>query len=374
MGEFYMNKWRKLIGSTILGLTLVLSAPAAVPLQGTVTEVQAAAVKPAAPEMLAVTSAGKNKITVRWQPVKGVTGYQIYRKQPGKQWERIKTLKGANGNTYTDTAVTTGKQYYYTVKAYKTSSGKTVTGSGDTRTFTTVAGLQYVKLNKTKTTVYTGKTTTLKLTGTTATPSWKSSNTNIATVSSKGVVTGKKAGTAKVTATLCGKKFTCTVTVKSSSGSTSLKSNYTKFKNYINKHGVTLKGTNTKYIAYKEGTTQIGVGYVPKTDKIDLFSVAASGNTAAGTDVLINCTKSKNGTAQISIFSKDGTVVLKATLCPSTYRKTTTLKFYNTKGKLITGQLAKASNDLVRETIDGANEVMKVTMKMTVRDIGFSVF
>lgn len=370
-----MNKWRKLIGSTILGLTLVLSAPAAVPLQGTVTEVQAATVKPATPKMLSVASAGRNKITVRWQPVKGVTGYQVYRKQPGKQWERIKTLKGTTGNIYTDTAVTTGKQYYYTVKAYKTSSGKTVTGSGDTGTFTTVAGLQYVKISRTKTTVYTGSTTALKLTGTTATPVWKSSNKNIAAVSSKGVVTGKKAGTAKVTATLCGKKFTCTVTVKrSSSGSTALKKNYTRFKNYINKHGVTIKGTNMKYIAYKEGTTQIGVGYVPETDKIDLFSVAASGNTATGTDVLINCTKTKNGTAQIGIFSKDGTVVLKATLYPSTYRKTTTLKFYNTKGKRITGQLAKSCNDLVRTTIEGANEVMKATMKMTVRDIGFSVF
>lgn len=83
--------------------------------------------------------------------------------------------------------------------------------------------------------------------------------------------------------------------------------------------------------------------------------------------------KTKNGTAQISIFSNDGTMVLKATLCPATFRKTTTLKFY-ANGKLVTGELAKSSNDLVKATIEGANEVMKSTMKMTVRDIGFYVF
>lgn len=374
MGELHMNKWRKLISSTILGLALVVGTPAAVPLQGTVTEVQAAVTKPAVPKMISVTSSGKKKITVKWKPVKEAAGYQIYRKLPGKQWSLIKTLGGASRNTYSDTAVTTRKQYCYTVKAYKKSSGKIITGSGDRRSFTTVAGLQYVKINKSRADIYNGKTTTIKLTGTTARPTWKSSNTKIATVSSKGVVTGKKAGTVNITATLCGRKFTCKVTVKNSSlSNTALKNNYTKFKNYINKHGVRLNGTTTKYISYKDGTTEIGVGYIPKTDKVNLFTVVVSQNTSVGTDVLINCTKTKNGTAQISIFSNDGTMVLKATLCPATFRKTTTLKFY-ANGKLVTGELAKSSNDLVKATIEGANEVMKSTMKMTVRDIGFYVF
>lgn len=229
-----MNKWRKLISSTILGLALVVGTPAAVPLQGTVTEVQAAVTKPAVPKMISVTSSGKKKITVKWKPVKEAAGYQIYRKLPGKQWSLIKTLGGASRNTYSDTAVTTGKQYCYTVKAYKKSSGKIITGSGDRRSFTTVAGLQYVKINKSRADIYNGKTTTIKLTGTTARPTWKSSNTKIATVSSKGVVTGKKAGTVNITATLCGRKFTCKVTVKNSSlSNTALKNNYTKFKNYI---------------------------------------------------------------------------------------------------------------------------------------------
>ena len=62
-----MNKWRKLISSTILGLALVVGTPAAMPLQGTVIEVQAAVTKPAVPKMISVTSSGKKKITVKWK-------------------------------------------------------------------------------------------------------------------------------------------------------------------------------------------------------------------------------------------------------------------------------------------------------------------
>ena len=70
MGELHMNKWRKLISSTILGLALVVGTPAAMPLQGTVIEVQAAVTKPAVPKMRSVTSSGKKKITVKWKTVK----------------------------------------------------------------------------------------------------------------------------------------------------------------------------------------------------------------------------------------------------------------------------------------------------------------
>ena len=79
-----------------------------------------------------------------------------------------------------------------------------------------------VKLNKTKSTMTVGKKQTLKATVTPKKASsravvWKSSNTKIATVSSKGVVKAKKAGTATITATAkdgSGKKAACKITVK----------------------------------------------------------------------------------------------------------------------------------------------------------------
>lgn len=71
-----------------------------------------------------------------------------------------------------------------------------------------------IKLNKTKASVYVGKTYTLKVSGATSNIKWKSSNTKIAKVSNKGVVTGVKNGTAKIAATIGSKKLYCTVTVK----------------------------------------------------------------------------------------------------------------------------------------------------------------
>ena len=54
-----------------------------------------------------------------------------------------------------------------------------------------------VKLNKTSVTLATGKNYTLKLQGTKQKPTWKSSNTKYATVSSNGKVMTKTAGKGK---------------------------------------------------------------------------------------------------------------------------------------------------------------------------------
>ena len=84
-----------------------------------------------------------------------------------------------------------------------------------------------IKLSKTSISLNEGKTYSLK---TSIAPKnadnkavvWKSSNTKIATVSSKGIVAAKSAGTATITATAkdgSGKKSSCKVTIKGSSNS-----------------------------------------------------------------------------------------------------------------------------------------------------------
>lgn len=72
------------------------------------------------------------------------------------------------------------------------------------------------KLNKTKITVnvYGKKTYQLKVKGTSKKVTWKSSNKKVATVSKNGKVTGKKKGTAVITAKVSGKSYKCKVTVK----------------------------------------------------------------------------------------------------------------------------------------------------------------
>jgi len=53
----------------------------------------------------------------------------------------------------------------------------------------------------------------LKIYGTGKLPKWSSSNKNIATVNTKGIVVGKKGGTAVITAKIGNKEYTCKITV-----------------------------------------------------------------------------------------------------------------------------------------------------------------
>ena len=71
-----------------------------------------------------------------------------------------------------------------------------------------------IKLNKTSLTIYTGKTSTLKVIGTSKKVTWSTSNKNVATVSSKGTVSAKSPGKATITARISNKNLKCNVTVK----------------------------------------------------------------------------------------------------------------------------------------------------------------
>ncbi len=76
-------------------------------------------------------SAGKKKATVKWNKVKGATGYTVYYKTKAKgSWKKLKNLKKTS---YTKTKLKSGKIYYFTVKAYKKYNGQTYTGSFRTK-------------------------------------------------------------------------------------------------------------------------------------------------------------------------------------------------------------------------------------------------
>lgn len=76
-----------------------------------------------------------------------------------------------------------------------------------------------IKLNAKSKTIEVGKTTTLKVSGTSKKVTWSSSNKKIATVSSKGKVKGIKAGTCTIKAKVGGKTYKCKVKVKKASTS-----------------------------------------------------------------------------------------------------------------------------------------------------------
>jgi uncharacterized protein YjdB len=115
-----------------------------------------------------------------------------------------------------------------------------------------------ITLSKKTATIYTKGTTkvtlTVKKTGINKTVTYKSSNTKVATVSSKGVVTAKKTGTVTITATCGTAKATCKVTVKAPSLKLSKTSaSITKGKTVTIKATATPSGT----ITYKSSNTKI---------------------------------------------------------------------------------------------------------------------
>ncbi len=85
---------------------------------------------PARPGSFAVANAGYNSIRISWQAVSGASGYKLYRAtSENGSYSLIKTVSGASTVSYTDTGLTTGKSYYYKLRAYRTVSGSAVYSS-----------------------------------------------------------------------------------------------------------------------------------------------------------------------------------------------------------------------------------------------------
>ena len=138
---------------------------------------------------------GSNKVTLK-ASLKYHTGNVVYTSSNAKVAAVNKT-----------TGVVTAKA--------KGTAVITATCGDYTATCTVTVKTPTLKLAKTSASIKVGKKTTIKATATpTGTVKYTSSNKKIATVSSKGVVTGKKKGTAKITVTCNGVSKTFKVTVK----------------------------------------------------------------------------------------------------------------------------------------------------------------
>ena len=66
----------------------------------------------------------KNSLTLQWNTVKNITGYEIYRaSSPNGEYSLIKTITKASTGTFNNTKLTEGQCYYYKMRAYKTTNG-----------------------------------------------------------------------------------------------------------------------------------------------------------------------------------------------------------------------------------------------------------
>jgi uncharacterized protein YjdB len=161
---------------------------------------------------------------------------------------------------------------------------------------TTVAATG-VKLNKTSAALTVGKTVTLTATvspanATNKTVTYISSDKTVATVNAKGVVTAKKAGTAKITVkTANGKRATCTVKVYAKATKVNVKAAGYE----TSKITLAVKGKATLVGTVSPSNAKQGVTYKLTAGK-GVVTVSAKGVITA----------KKAGTAKITVTSADG--------------------------------------------------------------------
>ena len=367
---------KKALCGLMAGLMVAVTVPAAIPGAAYVTEVQAAA-RVATPKLVSAKASGKSKIVFKWKAVKGASGYTVFRKEKGGKWKNVTEVKGAKKTSFSDTKVTTGTQYTYSVKAFKTTKGKKTFSSYNKKGVTAIAGLSALKLNSSRITLNPGKSYTLKVNGTKLAPAWKSSNSKIVTVNKKGRIMAKKAGTAKITATLGGKKFVCTVTVKKASASSNKTvQNYTKVKNYINKNG-RYSEDGSRYIEMSiDADTTAVLSYDPKGNKLDMGLTlrVEEENIVSTVDVVVNCAKPDTAKVYSGIFSGGVELYTTANMKPSTYTGKQNITFYNTSGSKANTEIQEAANATLQAAMAGTEYILRSKLNMSLKTLGFNAY
>lgn len=169
---------------------------------------------------------------------------------------------------------------------------KTVASAKFKQTEMGVPAVTGVTLNKTSATLMEGQTTTLTATvsptGANKSVTWSSSNSSVASVSSTGKVTAKKAGTATITAKTAdgGYKATCTVTVtkKKVTGVT------------LNKTSATITKGSTTTLTATVSPTGANKSVIWSTSDSSVATVSSTGKVTA----------KKAGTAKITATTVEG--------------------------------------------------------------------
>lgn len=189
-GKTYYYKvaaWRKVSGKKKTGL---LSDP------------KSGKAVPAAPKVT-LTAKNSKKIQVSWKKVAGAESYTVLRATSKNGTYKV-VKKGVKGLSWTNTGLTANKRYYYKVMAVRKGT------EGKKSSAVSKVAFNF-GLNKSSVTVIRGGSATVKATSSgNAAVKWSSANSSIATVSSKGKITGKKAGSTKIYA----KSHGVTLTVK----------------------------------------------------------------------------------------------------------------------------------------------------------------
>lgn len=146
------------------------------------------------------------------------------------------------------------------INAGNTGSG-TITFTLNNRTMYLDINVVKVKMNKTSLRIVKKKRSTLKVKGCTEALKWTSKNSKIATVSSSGVVKGKKIGSTLIYTRVGGQYFGCAVSVVSKKMNTIIKKAYSLKKGKYSQPKRMLKGyydcSSLVWRSYKKGKVKL---------------------------------------------------------------------------------------------------------------------
>ena len=162
---------------------------------------------------LAYVTSTKTTATLNWTEVKGADGYVVYgapcnTKGQINKVKKLAVIKNGVTTTYKDKGLKSGTYYKYVEKAYKLADGKKVFIAKSKTVHVTTAGGKYgnaksVKVNKTSVNLTTGEKFKVKASMVKKDKTikqhveirYETSNSKVATVNSKGVITAKGKGT-----------------------------------------------------------------------------------------------------------------------------------------------------------------------------------
>lgn len=178
--------------------------------------------------------------------------------------------------------------------------------------FTNADAASKYRLNKTTVKVTTGKTVRLKVKNSgKKRVKWKSNNRKIATVSSKGLVKGKKAGKTVITAKIGKKRLKCRVTVKKAKKI--VNSSYVHYLKFIKAGEEELFTVGDTYdfasdITSSNRTPAANLSLCPRSAIKKLARFSSSDTSVAGISKIGKATFKKTGKAVITIKvkTKDG--------------------------------------------------------------------
>ena len=308
------KKLKKILCCLTAGLMMLTASPQTGFITGiTPCQVQAAQAVPSTPRLLSLKTQGKSTLILRWKAVPEATGYRLYRKTSDTKWKKVKDIFSQSQTSFTDTSVTFGEKYTYTVKAFIKKSGTLTWSSYNREGLSMVAGLNQLKLNRTNLELQTGQ---------------------------------------------------------GSSVYNKYSAQYTKVRNYLKTKGT--KDGSDWYVAYEDGHFGYYLICDNKTDGITLscdYPVGDTEDVYSIVQLYIDCLHTYNSKVFMHLESNNMSMDTWASL---DVRSSGKLTFYYSNGKKADSDVQNLGNTLFEVMLDGCNQVLKKTVKLSLKQLGVS--